>query len=121
MFSSKFLAKLLLCLILLLPASVQAQQMLLLGVGSSKTPVWAKVASTLDTAGSGTSRTVTLSAAVTSGNILVGGLLLNSDAALNSVTDNQGNAYRIVNSAHQPPGGALSAQGFRSVNPITNA
>jgi hypothetical protein len=101
-------------------------QMLLTGVGSSggaaspSTPTWARVQGTINTSGSGTSVSVALPSAITSGDIAVGGILLNADAILTNVTDDKGNAYRIVNSAHQPAGGLLSVAGYRSIGPVTN-
>lgn len=85
---------------------------------------WLRVQGTNTESGTGLTNSLSFGAAVTSGNIVVGGLLLqnNSNNALPvgvvSVTDDMGNAYRVVNDGCDAV--VLCAASFRSLHKITN-
>jgi len=90
-------------------------------VGTGLTPTWARVQGARDTAGSLASKTVFFAAPVTSGNIVVGGVLVGDNQQLTNITDDKGNIYLILNSGRNPGDGtSLSVFGFRSQGPITN-
>jgi hypothetical protein len=80
---------------------------------------WSRVQGTLNTTGGATSTTVTLTSTVTSGNIVVGAILLDA-VAVTSITDDKGNAYQLINYDGVYFGSFLTITGFSSVGPITN-
>src|SRR6267378_837915 len=80
---------------------------------------WTRFQGSIDTAGSGTSRAVTLGATVGAGNVVVGAVLCISGAYVTSVTDDKGNAYVLTAQGSQF--GNNSVQGFRSLHLVTNA
>src|SRR6266849_1495924 len=63
------------------------------GNGNLPIPVWARVQGAKSTTGSGTTVNLAFPATVTNGNIIVGGMLLVSDALPTNITDDKSNQY----------------------------
>src|SRR5215813_6480912 len=83
---------------------------------------WAYVQGNNTGTGSGTSNSLSLGIAVTSGDIVVGAVLLQGNVGITKVTDDQNNAYDIINTGWDGAGGAsnLTVGSFVSLHPITN-
>jgi hypothetical protein len=65
----------------------------------------------------GSATSVTLSSNITNGDYILGGVLLDTNRTLGTITDNKGNSYAIA-SAHDD--GTLYTAVYYSLNPITN-
>jgi hypothetical protein len=79
---------------------------------------WTRVQGTNTATGSGTTNSLAFGAAVTSGNIVRGGVLLTHGSFITNVTDDKGNVYRVTVSGDDNT--TLYAALFRSLHLVTN-